>query len=77
MILGFILIKAASNYEHKVFNQLSEISEISKLHPVPGEYDLIAQVESESYDKLRSIAENKIESIEGVLRTKIVTEPKF
>ena len=77
MTLGFILIKAASNYEHKVYNQLSQISEIVKLLPGSGEYDLIAQVESGSYANLKSIAEDKVKSIEGVLETKIVTKTKF
>ena len=66
MALGFILIKAASNYEHKVYNQLSQISEIVKLHPGSGEYDLIAQVESESYANLKIIAEEKVKSIESI-----------
>jgi DNA-binding Lrp family transcriptional regulator len=77
MTLGFILIKAEPNYEHKVYNQLSQISDIVKLHPGPGEYDLIAQVESKSYDNIKSMAEEMVKSIEGVIKTKIVTDPKF
>lgn len=77
MTLGFILIKAEPNYEHKVYDQLSKISEIIKLHPGSGEYDLIAQVESKSYDNIKSIAEDMVKSTEGIIKTKIVTDPKF
>ncbi len=77
MTVGFILIKATSNYEHKVYDKLSKLSEIVKLHPASGEYHFIAQIETDSYDKLKSIDVEKIKSIEGVLRTKIITEPKF
>lgn len=77
MIEGFILIKAKSNYEHKVYDKLSKISEIVKLHPASGEYHFIAQIETDSYDKLKCIDVDRIKSIDGVLRTKIITEPKF
>ena len=77
MTTGYILIKAKSNYEYKVYDKLTKISEITKLHPVSGEYDLIAQIETNSFDKLKIIDDDKIKTIEGVLRTKIVTEPKF
>jgi DNA-binding Lrp family transcriptional regulator len=73
---GFVLIKAASNYEHKVYNKITELPEIKKIHPVSGEYDLIVQLDSDDFEKTKIIAE-KIGSIEGVLRTKIVTEPKY
>jgi len=77
MNIGFVLIKAAPNFEHKVYNKLTKLPDIIKLHPASGEYDLIAQLETDSYDQIKEITVTKIESIEGVLRTKIVTEPKF
>jgi DNA-binding Lrp family transcriptional regulator len=77
MSIRFILIKVESSQEHKAYDKLSKLSEIKNLLPVKGEYDLIAQVETDSFDKLSRETEDKIKSIAGVLRTKIVTEPKF
>jgi len=77
MTIGFVLIKAVPSHEHKVYNKLSNISEIIKLHPLFGEYDFIAKVEVENYDKLGSIVVNKIRSVEGVLSTKTLTGTKF
>ena len=77
MAIGFVLIKAAPGYEHKIYDKLSKISEIIKLYPLLGEHDFIAKVEVDSYDKLGSIAVKKIRSIEGVLRTKTLIGPKF
>lgn len=46
MTTGFVLIKAAPGHEHKVYNKLSKVSEIIKLHPLFGEYDFIAKSRS-------------------------------
>ena len=77
MAIGFVLIKAEPGYEHKVYDKLSKISEISKLYPLFGEHDFLAIVEVDSYDKIDSIALKKIRSIEGVIKTKTLIGPKF
>ena len=77
MTIGFVLIKAVPGYEHKIYNKLSTLPEIIKLHPLLGEYDFIAKVEAENYDKLGRIVVNKIRSIEGVINTKTLTGTKF
>lgn len=77
MTIGFVLIKAAPGLEHKVYDKLSKISEITKLYPLIGEHNFMAKVEVESYDKLGSTAVKKIRSIEGVLKTKTLIGQKF
>lgn len=77
MTIGFVLIKAAPGFEHKVYNKLLKISEIVKLYPLLGEHDFIAKVEVDSYDKISSVAVKKIRSIEGVIKTKTLMGPKF
>ena len=77
MIIGFVLIKAAPTYEYDVFTELSNISEIVELHSLFGEYDLIAKIEANDYEKLGEIVINKIRAVEGVLITKTLTGTKF
>ena len=77
MTIGFVLIKVAPSHEHKIYNKLSKVSEIIKLHPLFGEYDFIAKIEADSNDKLGGLVIDKIRSIEGVVTTKTLTGPKF
>ena len=77
MPLGYILIKATAALEHEVFNKLLSIREIIELHPLFGEYDLIAKIEAEDFEKLGEIVINKIRSVKGVLDTKTLTGTRF
>ena len=77
MALGYVLIIAAPAHEHEVYNKLSKVPEIAEVLPLFGEYDLIAKIEAEDFEKLGSIVVNKIRSIEGVIDTKTLTGTKF
>ncbi|MEF8849022.1 MAG: Lrp/AsnC ligand binding domain-containing protein [Candidatus Thermoplasmatota archaeon] len=77
MAIGFILISAKPAHEHEVYNRLSKVPEIVELHPLFGEYDLIAKIEAEDFEKLGDTVVNKIRSIEGVIDTKTLTGTKF
>jgi len=77
MSLGFILISVAPTQEHEVYIKLSKISDIIEIHPLFGEYDLIAKIEAENFEKLGQIIVNKIRSIKGVIDTKTLTGIKF
>ena len=73
MAIGFVLISAAPAREHEVYNKLLETPEILELHPLFGEYDLIAKIEAEDFEKLGELVVDKIRSIEGVIDTKTLT----
>ena len=73
MSIGFILIKAAPALEHEVYTKLSKIQEIIDLQPLFGEYDLIAKIEAEDFEKLGEIVINNIRSIKGIIDTKTLT----
>ena len=77
MAIGFVLITAAPAHEHEVYNKLSKVSGIVELHPLFGEFDLIAKIEAESFDKLGELVVEKIRSIKGVIDTKTLTGTKF
>jgi DNA-binding Lrp family transcriptional regulator len=77
MAIGFVLISAAPAREHEVYNKLSKVKEIIELHPLFGEYDIIAKIEAEDFEKLGKIIVEKIRSINGVIDTKTLTGTKF
>ena len=77
MSIGFILIKAAPALEHEVYNKLSKILEIIDLQPLFGEYDLIAKIEAEDFEKIGEIVINNIRSVKGVIDTKTLTGTRF
>ena len=77
MAVGFILINVAPAHEHEVYNKLSKIPQIVELHPLFGEYDLIAKIDANDFEELGTIIVNKIRSIAGVLDTKTLTGLTF
>ena len=77
MAIGFVLISAAPAQEHDVYNKLSKVAEVVELHPLFGEYDLIAKIKADDFERLGKIVVDKIRSIEGVIDTKTLTGTKF
>ena len=73
MPIGFILINTTHALEYEVYNKLLKVPEIIELHPLFGEYDLIAKIEAEDFEKLGEIVSDKIRSIKGVIDTKTLT----
>ena len=75
--IGFVLISTAPAKEHEVYNELLKVKEIVELHPLFGEYDLIAKIEAEDFNVLGQVVVDKIRSIPGVIDTKTLTGIKF
>ena len=73
MAIGFVLINAAPAHEHEVYTKVSKVPEIVEVHPLFGEFDLIAKIDAEDFEKLGEIVLNKIRSIKGVIDTKTLT----
>ncbi len=77
MVVGFVLISTAPGKEHDVYNQLKDMPEIVEIHPLFGEYDLIAKIEVKDFNLLGKIVVDKIRTIDGVIDTKTLTGIKF
>ncbi len=77
MAIGFVLISNAPAKEHEVYNALSDIAAIKELHPLFGEYDLIAKIEADDFNVLGQIVVDKIRTIQGVIDTKTLTGIQF
>ena len=77
MAVGFVLISTEPAKEHDVYNELLKVKQIIELHPLFGEYDLIAKVEAQDFDKLGQVVIEKIRTVKGVVDTKTLTGIKF
>lgn len=77
MAVGFVLISTAPAEEHEVYNELLTVDEVVELHPLFGEYDLIAKIEAADFNRLGQVVVDRIRSIPGVIDTKTLTGIKF
>jgi len=77
VVIGFVLIHVSPLHEYEVFNKLSKLKEVIELHPLFGEYDLIAKIEAEDYESIGEIILQKIKTIKGITDTKTLTGIKL
>jgi DNA-binding Lrp family transcriptional regulator len=73
MVIGFVLMHVSPLREYEVFNKLSKLHEVIDVHPLFGEYDLIAKIEAEDYENIGEIVIQKIKTIDGVADTMTLT----
>ena len=69
MAIGFILIKTEPSKEQQVYEALGAVEDIVELHPLFGEYDLIAKVETGDFYDLGQVVVRKIRTVEEVIDT--------
>ena len=74
MVLGFVLISAAADRGLDVYDRVRRLPGVRELHPLFGEYDLIAKLEATDADALGALVADGIRSIDGVADTKTLTE---
>lgn len=77
MAVGFVLINVTPGREREVFDKLAREKNIQEIHPLFGEYDLIAKVTVNDFDQLSDVVFNKIRKINGVTETKTLTGARF
>ena len=77
MAIGFVLISTTPTKEHEVYNELIKSKHVVELHPLFGEYDLIAKVSGADFHALGQIVVDDVRSIPGVIETKTLTGIKF
>lgn len=77
MAVGFVLISTAPAKEHEVYNELLKVREVVELHPLFGEFDLIAKIEADDFNRLGQVVVDQIRTIPGVIDTKTLTGIKF
>jgi len=76
MAVGFALLSISPLNEKKVYDSLRNLPEITELHPLFGEYDILIKIECSDIDKIGEIVISKIRSINGVMDTKTLIGTK-
>ena len=69
MVTAIILINAERTHINDAAEMLAEMSGISEVYSVSGNYDLIAIVRVRSNDELSELVTHKMKAIEGITRT--------
>jgi len=69
MPLAFVLINSEIGGEDEVLEELKKVKNVKEAHIVYGVYDIVAKVEAESMDKLKSIITWKIRRLDKVRST--------
>ena len=69
MMKAYVLINTELGQEAVVVEALSEVQGIAGVHSLYGIYDVIAQVEAESMDKVKEIVFNNIRRLDSVKTT--------
>ena len=76
MAIGFALLSISPLHEKTVFDKLNAIPEITEIHPLFGEYDILVKMECSDIDSIGNVVINKIRSIQGVMDSKTLIGTK-
>lgn len=77
MVVAYVLITTATGRESKVLEHLRGLPELTDVHQLFGQYDMVARIETEDYDVLCDIVLAKIRTIPGVTSTRTLITAKF
>ena len=77
MAIGFALLSISPLHEKEVYAVLkNQISEITEVHPLFGEYDILVKIECSDIDAVGEVVIKKIRSLTGVMDTKTLIGTK-
>ena len=77
MLIAYVLVSTQPQKEHNVYTTLLDSKDITEIHPLFGEWDLICKIEAETQEQLSKIVTEKIRNIDGVPATKTLTGCQF
>jgi DNA-binding Lrp family transcriptional regulator len=68
-ILAYVLFKVSSGTEREVCQKLVEFDEVIQADIIFGEYDVVANMETEDLDALEGFLSEKVRTVPNVLVT--------
>ena len=77
MITSFVLIKTKPGKEVKVCSEFEKMPEIKECYQLSGEYDIIAKIDTDNFNKIGQIIMEKIRYIQNVIDTKTLPGIKW
>lgn len=76
MALGFALLTISPLHEKTVYESLTNLEEITEIHPLFGEYDILIKIECNDIDQIGETVIKKVRSLKGVMDTKTLIGTK-
>lgn len=76
MATGFALLSISPLHEKEVYEALNQMSEISEVHPLFGEYDILVKIECLDIDSIGEVVIKKIRSLSGIVDSKTMIGTK-
>ena len=76
MATGFALLSISPLKEKEVFEALKNMPEITEVHPLFGEYDILVKIECEDIDQIGEVVIKKIRSLNGIVDSKTLIGTK-
>lgn len=76
MATGFALLSISPLYEKAVYESLKNVGEITEIHPLFGEYDILVKINCQDIDAIGQVVIKKIRSLKGVVDTKTMIGTK-
>ena len=70
MATGFALLSISPLHEKTVFEELKNLPQVTEIHPLFGEYDILVKINADDIDQIGEIVIKKIRSLKGVMDTK-------
>ena len=66
---AFVLMNAELGSEDSLVNELKKLESVNEVYQVYGVYDIVAQVESDTMDKVKETITWKLRKLNGVKST--------
>ena len=76
MATGFALLSISPLHEKEVYEALNQMPEVSEVHPLFGEYDILVKIECGDIDTIGEVVIKKIRSLIGIVDTKTLIGTK-
>ncbi|MDH7481273.1 MAG: Lrp/AsnC ligand binding domain-containing protein [Armatimonadota bacterium] len=69
LVRALVLMNVQRGQVPKTAKQLADMDEVVDVYSVAGEYDLVAIIQTEEYERLAEVVTEKLQSLDTILRT--------
>ena len=76
MATGFALLSISPLHEKSVYSALKNVPEITEIHPLFGEFDILVKIECADIDHIGEVVIQKIRVLKGIVDSKTLIGTK-
>lgn len=76
MATGFALLSISPLQEKSVYSALKNVPEITEIHPLFGEFDILVKIECQDIDQIGEVVIQKIRVLKGIVDSKTLIGTK-